>query len=349
MYSLFKKFLFLFDAEKVHHFSMNMMVMLCKYKPTQRLMQMIFAFRGNQYQKEVAGLTFNNPLGMAAGFDKNAKYLNVFQTLGFGFLEIGTVTPLPQMGNQKPRLFRLIKDKAIINRMGFNNDGAEKIANRLIEYRKKYPVSQKYPMLIGGNIGKNKSTPNEDAWRDYEKCFERLHETVDYFVVNVSSPNTPGLRDLQETESLRKILIHLQQLNTQKPIKRPIFLKISPDLEHSLLEDIIQLAINIQLDGLVVANTTLSRENLKTSAEKLQTYEPGGLSGLPLQNITGMLTRFVCERTNGKLAIISSGGIFTHSDAQQRLDDGADLVQIWTGFIFEGPKIIKNILTNLKN
>lgn len=347
MYAILKRILFCFDAEKIHHFSMNLFSALCKIRPARKLIQQLYGFNSAHLSKTVAGITFSNPLGLAAGFDKNALYLHVFQTLGFGFMEIGTVTPLPQEGNEKPRLFRLVKDKAIINRMGFNNHGVETVAARVSNYRKLFPLSKKYPMVIGGNIGKNKNTPNEDAWADYDKCFDVLHPHVDYFVVNVSSPNTPGLRELQEVESLRKILMHLQELNFQKPITRPIFLKISPDISEKWLEDIIQLAIQIRLDGLVVANTTLSRNQLKTRSKKIADIGYGGLSGRPLTNISQELTEKVSSISEGKLAIISSGGIFTSEDANQRISVGADLIQIWTGFIFEGPRIIRKILKKL--
>jgi dihydroorotate dehydrogenase len=297
---------------------------------------------------------------LGAGFDKNAKYLRELEVLGFGFVEIGTVTPLPQPGNEKPRLFRLPKDKALINRMGFNNDGVKIIAKRLKEWKRKSEVrSQKSeeeypsliphhsPLIIGGNIGKNKNTPNEEAWKDYETCFKELHPYVDYFVVNVSSPNTPGLRELQEKESLRKILMHLQMINNGKAQAKPIFLKIAPDLTMEQLDDVIDLAMEIKLDGVVATNTTISREKLQTSTHQLQTIGAGGLSGLPLKLRSTEIIKYIVQKTNGEIPIIASGGIFTGSDAKEKLDAGASLVQVWTGFIYEGPGIAKRICKTL--
>lgn len=347
MYSICRKILFLFDAEKVHYFSMNLLVFFCKIPFTKKIIQKKFSPSQNKFSKNIAGIHFPNPIGLAAGFDKNACYLNALQTLGFGFIEIGTVTPLPQEGNEPPRLFRMPKDKAIINRMGFNNDGVQAVAERIKTYKKSHPLSEKYPMIIGGNIGKNKITPNEDAWKDYEICFNELHDVVDYFVVNVSSPNTPGLRDLQQVDSLKKILTHLQKINAQKNIARPIFLKISPDLNRNDLDEIINLVLEIHLDGLVVANTTIGRNNLKTNFEKIEKIGAGGLSGQPLFNSTNEMTRYIHQKTNGKICIIGSGGIFTSDEANERMANGADLIQVWTGFIYEGPGIIKKIAEGL--
>lgn len=281
-------------------------------------------------------LTFKNPVGLAAGFDKNAEYLKAMEMLGFGFVEIGTVTPLPQPGNEKPRLFRLPKDKALINRMGFNNDGAVKIAKRLYQFRK-----QQTTILVGGNIGKNKITPNEDAWKDYEKCFLTLFDVVDYFVVNVSSPNTPGLRDLQQKDSLRKILTHLQSLNKAKIIPKPILLKIAPDLNEEDLNDIIDLAMEINLDGIVATNTTISREGLSTDTEKVAAMGAGGLSGAPVFRRSTELLYKISERTGGQIPIIGSGGIMAAQDAFVKSKAGASLVQIYTGFIYAGPSLIR--------
>ena len=285
-------------------------------------------------------------MGLAAGFDKNALYLTELETLGFGFVEIGTVTPLPQAGNDKPRLFRLPADKALINRMGFNNDGVKVVATRLKE-AKLANAGRENRLIIGGNIGKNKVTPNEDAWKDYEICFQELFEYVDYFVVNVSSPNTPGLRELQEKDSLRKILSHLQTINQQRGAK-PLLLKIAPDLTQEQIDDVIDLAMEINLDGLVASNTTISRENLQTSNEKLQSIGAGGLSGKPLTNRSTEIVRYISQKTKGTIPVIASGGIFTGKDAQEKLDAGAALVQVWTGFIYEGPGIVRNICNELK-
>jgi len=305
-------------------------------------------------------LQFKNPVGLGAGFDKNAKYLRELEALGFGFVEIGTVTPLPQKGNDKPRLFRLPKDKALINRMGFNNDGVKRVAERLNKWRDlQLHTDSRFTahdsrlttpdsrLVIGGNIGKNKVTPNEDAWKDYEICFKELHPYVDYFVVNVSSPNTPGLRELQEKESLRKILMHLQMINNGKAVSKPIFLKIAPDLTEQQINDVIDLALEIKLDGLVATNTTISRDGLSIESQA-KDREPGGLSGLPLQKRSTEIVRYIHRRSNGSFPIIASGGIFNGQDAKEKLDAGASLIQVWTGFIYEGPGIVKNICKELK-
>ena len=295
-------------------------------------------------------LDFTNRIGLGAGFDKNAKYLRELETLGFGFVEIGTVTPLPQAGNDKPRLFRLPKDKALINRMGFNNDGVKVIAKRLKEWneKKRDPllITHHSSLIVGGNIGKNKITPNEDAWKDYEICFKELHHYVDYFVVNVSSPNTPGLRELQEKESLRKILRHLQMINNGKAVAKPILLKIAPDLTREQLDDVIDLALEIKLDGLVATNTTIDRDGLDHEV-KIGTEQTGGLSGKPLQQRSTEIVKYIYQKTKGEIPIIASGGVFTGPDAKEKLNAGASLVQVWTGFIYEGPSIVKKICNHL--
>ncbi len=339
MYKLLRSFLFLFDPEWVHYFSMNGLRMVCKIGLFKRWITSSFKSEGN-IQYSIFNIQFPNRVGLGAGFDKNAKYLNELETLGFGFVEIGTVTPLPQAGNDKPRLFRLPKDKALINRMGFNNDGVEVVVERLKKIKSQ---KSKIKIVIGGNIGKNKITPNEDAWKDYEKCFLALHDHVDYFVVNVSSPNTPGLRELQEKDSLKKILANLQNLNVKRQNPKPIFLKIAPDLTNGQLDDVIELALEIKLDGLVASNTTISREQLKTQNSKLKTIGAGGLSGLPLKHRSTEMVKYIYQKTNGQIPIIASGGIFTGADAKEKIDSGASLVQVWTGFIYEGPGIVKQI------
>ncbi len=292
------------------------------------------------------GITFKNRVGLGAGFDKNAEYLTELQALGFGFVEIGTVTPRAQPGNDIPRAFRLPKDKALINRMGFNNDGVDAIAQRLQQWRASQPVSA-YPLIIGGNIGKNKMTPNQDAWKDYETCFMALHDQVDYFVVNVSSPNTPGLRELQEKDALGMILKNLQRINASKQQPKPILLKIAPDLTTAQIDDVIALAMEIQLDGLVATNTTIYRKLPNTSYKVLERLGPGGLSGLPLKEKSTEIVQYICEKTQGKIPVIASGGIFTGADAKEKIAAGAALVQVWTGFIYEGPAIVKNICKTL--
>lgn len=343
MYQLLRNILFWFDAEEVHYFSMNMLSFFCKFPFIKNYLKKTFTPNGKRFSKEVLGITFSNPVGLAAGFDKNARYLNELEALGFGFVEIGTVTPLPQDGNPKPRLFRLPKDKALINRMGFNNDGAEVAAERIREYRLKNKNSR---LIIGGNIGKNKITPNEDAWKDYEKCFNELHDVVDYFVVNVSSPNTPGLRDLQQKDVLRKILTNLQQINKTKNIQKPLLLKISPDLNQNDLDDIIDLAMEIKLDGLVAANTTISRKNLITPEKEITEIGDGGLSGKPLREESTKIISYIHKQTKQTIPIIGSGGIFSANDAKEKFQNGASLIQVWTGFIYEGPGIVKKILAS---
>ena len=341
MYSLLRNILFWFDAEEVHYFSMNRLRFFCRFSFIRNYLKKKFIPLGKNLSKEVFGISFRNPVGLAAGFDKNAKYLNELEMLGFGFVEIGTVTPLAQEGNAKPRLFRLPKDNALINRMGFNNEGVKVAATRVREYKLQ---TKRNGMIVGGNIGKNKITPNEEAWKDYETCFNELHDAVDYFVVNVSSPNTPGLRDLQQKDSLRKILTNLQQINLKKEIQKPLLLKISPDLNQNDLDDIIDLAIEIKLDGLVAANTTINRNNLTTPEDKINKIGAGGLSGKPLREESNRITQYIYQRTSGSIPIISSGGIFSANDAKEKIEKGASLIQVWTGFIYEGPGIVKKIL-----
>ena len=346
MYQIIRKLLFNFDPEKVHHFAMNTFKVACSTGIAKKILKNKFSSTGERLQRQVLGLQFKNPVGLAAGFDKNAQYMEELDALGFGFIEIGTVTPKPQEGNPKPRLFRLPKDKALINRMGFNNDGVKLVASRLLKWREAH--NGRTQLVIGGNIGKNKVTPNEDAWKDYETCFRELFDLVDFFVVNVSSPNTPGLRELQEKESLRKILSHLQTINQQQAFPKPILLKIAPDLTVEQLDDVIDLAMEIRLDGLVASNTTINREDLTNeSRTKAENIGAGGLSGLPLREKSTAIIRYIHKKTNGSIPIIASGGIFNSKDAKEKLEAGASLVQVWTGFIYEGPAIAKNICDGL--
>ncbi|MFM7839679.1 MAG: quinone-dependent dihydroorotate dehydrogenase, partial [Chitinophagaceae bacterium] len=320
MYAVLRRILFWFDAEFIHHLVVTLLQLGCRWMITRRILYGFFHTRSISPQV-IHGLRFANPVGLAAGFDKNASHLREWQTLGFGFVEIGTVTPLPQSGNERPRLFRLPKDQALINRMGFNNEGVTVIANRLKAWREAPPVLPgAIPLIVGGNIGKNKATANEDAWKDYERCFRELFPWVDYFVVNVSSPNTPGLRALQETNELEKILSHLQQLNRQQPSPKPLLVKIAPDLTENQLGEIIQLALSLQIDGLVIANTTISREGLQTSKNLLDTIGAGGVSGKPLLQRSTQLLEFAAQKSNGKLLLMGSGGIFTAQDAQQKIN-----------------------------
>jgi dihydroorotate dehydrogenase len=364
LYKVLRSILFLFPPEWVHYFSMNMLKVLCSIGFIRSLLAAHFSpTHRSLLTTQFFNLQFKNPVGLGAGFDKNAKYLRELETLGFGFVEIGTVTPLSQAGNDKPRLFRLPKDKALINRMGFNNDGVKAIAERLCQWsgressivnRESAPTppgsgltSHDSRLIIGGNIGKNKTTPNEDAWKDYEICFKELFDWVDYFVVNVSSPNTPGLRELQEKESLRKILSHLQTINRSNSLPKPLLLKIAPDLTQEQLNDVIDLALEIKLDGLIATNTTISRKELQTSNLKLQTLGAGGLSGLPLKHRSTEIVKYIYQKTNGQIPIIASGGVFNGEDAKEKLAAGALLVQVWTGFIYEGPAIVKKVCKSL--
>lgn len=326
---------------------MNLLKSLCAWPLLQKWLQRLFAPVPTT-AVAAFGLQFKNVVGLGAGFDKNAAYLRELQTLGFGFVEIGTVTPQPQGGNDKPRLFRLPKDKALINRMGFNNEGVAVVTERLKKWRDNKKVSGgKAPMLIGGNIGKNKNTPNEEAWRDYQTCFTALHPYVDFFVINVSSPNTPGLRALQERDALHKILTHLQQLNQQQLFQKPILLKIAPDLTQTQVDDVISLAIEIKLDGIVATNTTIERAPLQTDETTWKNIGAGGLSGKPLLQRSTDVVRYIHQQTGGTIPVIGSGGIFTAADAAQKLHAGAQLIEVWTGFIYEGPFIVKNICNGL--
>lgn len=358
MYKLLKNILFLFPPESVHHFSMNLLNAACELPLVRK--QITRKFRvddqpsdenGDVRRREIDrrvptylfNLKFENPVGLAAGFDKNAKYLSELKALGFGFVEIGTVTPEPQSGNKMPRLFRLPKDEALINRMGFNNDGVKVVARRLEKWRQR-ENKQETKLIVGGNIGKNKLTPNELAWKDYERCFKELHNWVDYFVVNVSSPNTPGLRKLQERPALQRILRHLQMINNGKAVARPILLKISPDMSFPQLDELVDLCVEIRLDGIVATNTTLDREGLKTG---YRSHESGGLSGKPLKKRSTEIISRIRDRAKGELPIIGCGGIFNEEDAREKFDAGASLIQVWTGFVYEGPSIVKNICKNL--
>ena len=342
IYPIIRNSLFLLPPETAHNVSMKSLDLVAALPGINTLMRNHFQVHDPSLSKTVFGLHFPNPVGLGAGFDKNAAHLDGLEMLGFGFVEIGTVTPKPQAGNAQPRLFRIPDQKALINRMGFNNDGVEAIAKRLKE-RKSNSHSN---LIIGGNIGKNKITENQDAWKDYCINFKGLEEVVDYFVVNVSSPNTPGLRELQEKEALRKIFSELQLINQNN---KPILLKIAPDLETSALDDIIALTSEVKIDGLVSSNTTLDRSQLNVkNIASAKEIGAGGLSGLPLLNKSNQVLEYIYKGIGDRLPIIASGGIFKPSDAKAKLDAGASLVQVWTGFIYEGPAIVKNILEALK-
>ncbi len=339
MYNLVKKILFRQDPEDVHYKVMKWLKTAYNSGVGKTFLRTNYCLNDASLEREVFGLKFKNPIGLAAGFDKDAKYVDELSCLGFGFIEIGTVTPKPQDGNERPRLFRLPGDAAIVNRMGFNNGGVTDAVERLKE--------RTSDVIIGGNIGKNKVTPNDEAINDYDICFKELHPVVDYFVVNVSSPNTPNLRELQEKEPLKKLLMHLQNLNLSFPTPKPILLKIAPDLSNEQLDDVLDILKETKLAGIVATNTTIDRNLIKANAEEIAEIGPGGLSGKPLRKRSTEVVKYIATKTNGELPIIAVGGIFTAADAQEKLDAGASLVQVYTGFIYEGPSLAKNICKSL--
>lgn len=329
--------LFLFNPEGVHYFSFAAIRFLHRIPFMGLVVRLLYTSKDPVLVRNVFGLRFPNPIGLAAGFDKDAMLYHELANFGFGFIEIGTVTPKPQGGNPKPRLFRLKKDKGIINRMGFNNQGVAAVAKRLKKNK---------GVLIGGNIGKNKNTPNNQAQEDYLICFDALFDVVDYFVINVSSPNTPNLRDLQEKEPLMKLLNVLQKRNNEKPQRKPILLKIAPDLSNSQLDDIIEIVADTKIDGVIATNTTLSRAGLK-STKKLAA-QAGGLSGKPLTKRSTEVISYLHTNSNAAFPIIGVGGIHTPEDVQEKLAAGASLVQLYTGFVYEGPAVVKRMNRAIK-
>lgn len=335
MYQILKYFLFLLSPEKAHHFTTGLLSAACLFPGMKGLLQAIYRVDDQRLSRKVAGLTFKNPVGLAAGFDKDAKYIDQMGVLGFGFIEIGTVTPKPQPGNPKPRLFRLLKDHALINRMGFNNDGVEAAAARL-KHLKKTDV------IIGGNIGKNKVTPNDKAVEDYKICCEELHPYIDYFVVNVSSPNTPGLRELQGKDELLGILNAVSTVNKSKG-EKPVFLKIAPDMEDVQLDDVLEVVKQVGIAGIIATNTTVSRAHLKSADTKVEQIGNGGLSGAPLTDRSTEVISYLRKNGGDQLAIIGVGGIDSAQDAIDKINAGADLVQVYTGLIYEGPALVKHI------
>lgn len=339
MYKQFKNILFQLQPEEAHHFVTRNLKNYAAFPGVGKLLDKFYQYNQPSLEREVFGIKFKNPIGLAAGFDKNAEYIEELNHFGFGFIEIGTVTPKPQPGNDAPRMFRLMEDEAIINRMGFNNKGVDFVVSKIRELKNR----ENY--IIGGNIGKNKLTPNEDAVDDYIKCFNALFDYVDYFVVNVSSPNTPGLRDLQEKEPLLYILNYLQQYNNQNEKPKPILLKIAPDLTDSQLDDIIDIVLESKIAGVIATNTTISREGLKSNPEIVK--ETGGVSGKPLKNRSTEVIRYLSEKSNKAFPIIGVGGIHTAEDAKEKLEAGASLLQVYTGFIYEGPAVVKNICKGL--
>jgi dihydroorotate dehydrogenase len=332
---LIRPLLFLLAPEKAHHFTFKLARLTFNIPGIKALNRAFFLTTNKSLERELFGLKFPNPVGLAAGFDKDAKLIDEFASLGFGFIEIGTLTPKAQPGNLQPRLFRLKGDEAIINRMGFNNEGLEPAIARL--------KKRKSSVIVGGNIGKNKLTPNDEAVNDYMESFEKLFDYVDYFAVNVSSPNTPNLRELQEKEPLKKLLSQLMEKNNLHKLPKPILLKIAPDLTNSQLDDIIEIVESTKIAGVIATNTTISRNDLKISTADLETIGAGGLSGKPLQRRSTEVIRYLHQKSNGAFPIIGVGGILSAQDALDKLEAGASLIQLYTGFIYEGPGLIKKI------
>lgn len=324
------------DPEQAHHLTLRLFKFVLAIPIINLFFKGAYQYKNPKLKRQCFGLDFSNPVGLAAGFDKDGQHYKAMANLGFGFLELGTVTPKPQIGNPKPRLFRLPKDEALINRMGFNNEGVDALVERL---KKGKPEG----VIIGGNIGKNKTTPNEEAISDYAICFEKLFPYVDYFVVNVSSPNTPNLRALQEKEPLTRLLQHLQDMNHQKDAPKPILLKIAPDLTNEQLDDIIEIADTTKIAGIIATNTTISRADLDTSTQRIEEIGAGGLSGQPVKQRSTEVIRYLKEQSNNQLTIIGVGGIGSPEDAIQKLKAGASLVQIYSGLVYEGPTLVKNI------
>ncbi len=340
MYQILKPLLFLLPPERAHDFTVRLLKFVLSIPLVNAVFRSMYHYENEQLQRNVFGLSFKNPVGLAAGFDKDGKYFKEMASLGFGFIELGTVTPKPQAGNPKPRLFRLPKDKALINRMGFNNDGVATLVAQLQEGKPE-------GVIIGGNIGKNKTTPNEEAVNDYVICFEALFPYVDYFVVNVSSPNTPNLRALQEKEPLTQLLSTLQNLNHAKDQPKPLLLKIAPDLAFEQIDDILEIVQTVKLDGIIATNTTIARAPLTTDAKTIENIGNGGLSGAPLSDRSTEIIRYIYEKTNGKLTIIGVGGIDKPTEASEKLKAGASLVQVYSGMVYAGPALVKNIKRHL--
>ncbi|MBX2842513.1 MAG: quinone-dependent dihydroorotate dehydrogenase [Flammeovirgaceae bacterium] len=341
MYKVIRPLLFLLDPEFIHHLMFKLIKIGVNFPFVKGILKKVYGPKNKQLEREVFGLKFPGPVGLAAGFDKNALLIDELSAFGFGFIEIGTVTPKPQEGNPKSRLFRLKADNGIINRMGFNNDGLDLVVERLKKRKSK--------VIVGGNIGKNKVTPNEEAISDYLIGFEKLFDFVDYFTVNVSSPNTPGLRDLQEKEPLKKLLFALKSENLKKPNPKPILLKIAPDLTNSQLDDIIEIVTDTEIDGIIATNTTISREGLKTSKNEIEKIGNGGLSGKPVASRSTEVIKYLFDKSGGQLKIIGVGGIHSVEDAVEKIKAGACLVQVYTGFIYEGPELVKKINSELGN
>ena len=333
---LIRPLLFQLSSEKAHYFTLFLLRLTLSIPIVNTIFRSLYRVRHPKLKREVFGLTFENPVGLAAGFDKDGKYFKDMASLGFGFIELGTVTPKGQAGNERPRLFRLRQDEALINRMGFNNEGMDALVERLKQGKPK-------DLVVGGNIGKNKVTPIDQATNDYVACFHALFPYVDYFVVNVSSPNTPNLRSLQEKEPLTQLLSTLQQLNQEKEAPKPILLKIAPDLTDPQLDDILDIVSTTAIAGIIATNTTISRDGLRESEQSLKKIGNGGLSGRPVGQRSTEVIRYLSERSNGELTIIGVGGINSAADAIEKIKAGATLVQIYTGLIYEGPALVKRI------
>lgn len=334
--TILKPIFFRLQPERAHHLTLTLLKAVLAIPGPAHIFQALYKFEDPALEKKLFGLTFKNPVGLAAGFDKDGKHIRSMASLGFGFIEVGTVTPMPQSGNPQPRLFRLPQDEALINRMGFNNGGVEQLVEQL---KKPRPAG----LIIGGNIGKNKVTPNAEAIGDYEKCFEALFPYVDYFVVNVSSPNTPNLRELQDKEPLQALLSRVQELNQAKDKPKPVLLKIAPDLTNGQLDDIIDIVQTTKIDGLIATNTTIAREPLSTDQATVEAIGNGGLSGQPLKDRATEIIRYLKEKTNGELKIIGVGGIASAADAIEKIEAGADLIQVYSGMVYRGPALIKAI------
>ncbi|MEN8857979.1 MAG: quinone-dependent dihydroorotate dehydrogenase [Flavobacteriaceae bacterium] len=332
---LVRPVLFLFDPEKVHHFTFSLIRFLCKIPFVASIFRGMYQVEDKRLERTLFGITFKNPVGLAAGFDKNAVLYNELANFGFGFIEIGTVTPIGQVGNSKKRLFRLKDDKGIINRMGFNNDGLEVAIEQLKKNKEK--------LIIGGNIGKNTQTKPENYTADYEACFKGLHPYVDYFVLNVSCPNVGSHAKLNDKDYLLELISAVQKLNNQEVIQKPILLKIAPDLNNNQLDEIIELVAETKIDGVIASNTSTTRDNLKASDELLKEIGNGGLSGQPIKAQSTKVIQYLSKNSNKSFPIIGVGGIHSAEDAIEKINAGADLVQIYTGFIYEGPNLIKEI------
>lgn len=332
---IIRPFLFLFAPEAIHHFTFRFLKIIHYLPGVGFVLRNIYTVKSEKLKRTLFGVTFDNPVGLAAGFDKDAKLTDELASFGFGFIEIGTLTPKAQPGNEQPRLFRLPMDQALINRMGFNNGGVEEAVVRLRKRKSK--------IIIGGNIGKNKVTPNEKAFEDYAICLNALQPHVDYFVVNVSSPNTPGLRELQEKEPLKQLMLHVKTLSNNSASPKPVLLKIAPDLTNSQLDDVVEVLQTTKADGVIATNTTISREGLNTPAETLAAIGNGGLSGKPLTNRSNEVISYLRTKLGKDFPIIGVGGIMTADDALDKLNAGADLVQLYTGFVYEGPGLVKEI------